>query len=401
MVASIDHAADRDALARILRVEPEWRGLATARQAIRLDRPVLLHAGPPIADPQHMAAPIMNSAAIAAVYEGWAQSLDQAEAMIRARELRLEPAQDYGVVAPLAAVVSPSMLLQVVADRNDPARVAWSPINGGSGPAMRLGLREMKVLDHVHWLNGPLAEVLRRGLTRPVPLLPIADHALSQGDDCHGRTAAGTRELVARLAPDFGDDEAAARARAFLDASPSFFLNLWMAAIKCMMMAAQGIAGTSVITASGGNGVEFGIGVGGLPGRWFMVPAEPPRGALPADRTDASSLGAIGDSAVVDTMGMGAMALSCAPETAKALAGFLPFDALQLPDTLLGAAHPGLAKTKRAVGLAARTVLSANKTPIVSLGILDKSGREGRVGGGVYRPPLSVFAAACRALDDT
>ena len=73
-------------------------------------------------------------------------------------------------MTPLAAVVSSSMLLHVVADAagsdaGGAAPAAYAPINGGSGPAMRLGLRSEAVLEHIRWLNGPMAEVFDRALT--------------------------------------------------------------------------------------------------------------------------------------------------------------------------------------------------------------------------------------------
>ena len=74
---------------------------------------------------------------MAAVYEGRAEDFQNAARMIGSGALRLEPAQDHGVVTPLASVVSPSMSLQIVCDSNQPGNVVYSPINGGSGPAMR------------------------------------------------------------------------------------------------------------------------------------------------------------------------------------------------------------------------------------------------------------------------
>jgi len=60
-----------------------------------------------------------------------------------------------------------------------------------------------------------------------------------------------------------------ADARDFIDASPSLFLNLWMAASKCIMMRAAGIEDSGFVIAAGANGVDSAIQVAGLPGRWF------------------------------------------------------------------------------------------------------------------------------------
>ncbi|HAD29293.1 MAG TPA: DUF1116 domain-containing protein, partial [Rhodobacteraceae bacterium] len=170
------------------------------------------------------------------------------------------------------------------------------PINGGARPALRLGLRSEAVLDHIRWLNSRFLDVLENGLAEGFALLPLAVTGLIGGDDCHGRTPVAGAALVAELIdrtpggitdPDVLD---------FMHNSPSLFLNLWMAATKCMMKSAEGIKGSSFITAAGGNGREVGIQVAGLPGRWFTVPAKPPVGTFDVDLPTDRSMGAIGDS---------------------------------------------------------------------------------------------------------
>src|SRR5690348_3963519 len=144
--------ADAQSVARALRVEPQWSGVASAAQAVRLAQRTLLHAGPPIVDTP--CQPILNSACLAAVLEGWAKDVDEAETLIRDGKIALAPAQDRGVVTPLAGVVSPSTRLAVIDDRNDPARRFYTPLNEGQTQALRLGKRDPTVLDHLRWLNG-------------------------------------------------------------------------------------------------------------------------------------------------------------------------------------------------------------------------------------------------------
>jgi hypothetical protein len=325
-----------------------------------------------------------------------ALGLDAAAGMIRRGEIALAPAQDFSVVTPLAAVVSRSMWLQRVVDAAEPARRKFAPINGGAGPAPRLGLRTPEALAHLRWLNGPFAETLGAALGEGVPLIPLAAQGLAEGDDGHGRTPAATAALRRLLAPRFG--EGAAAARDFLDKGPSFFLNLWMAATKCILAAADGTPGSSLVTAAGANGAETGLQVAGLPGRWFTAPAAPPEGdlgAMPAAR----ALGAIGDSAVVDTLGFGAMAMAYAPEQKAALARFLPEGGLDLPGLLLQGEHEGFGTLRPRVGLSARAVVRHGRPPVVSLGILDREGTAGRLGGGIFTPPLTLFQEAVDALE--
>lgn len=385
---------DERALEAVIAVRPVWRSLVRAGDAVGLESKTLLHAGPAFPSPDAITAPIRNSACVAAVVEGAAADLSAAERAIASGEIVLRPAQDYGVVTPLAAVVSASMWLHEVVDAEASARPAYAPINGGSGPAMRLGLCNEDVVAHIRWLNGPFAEALAAAQSGDLDLIALAAEGLAAGDDCHGRTPAATAALVQRLSPAI---EAQAEAKAFLDQGPSFFLNLWMAACKCMLAAARGTAGSALVTAAGGNGARSGIQVAGLPDRWFTAPAEPPRGDL-GDMPGERALGAIGDSAIVDVAGFGAMAMAYAPAQREQLGRFMPDDGAALPGLLLHRVHPGFDGLGLRSGLSAATVAACGRTPVISLGILDRLGEAGRLGGGIYHMPIEIFTAAAAAL---
>ena len=96
------------------------------------------------------------------------------------------------------------------------------------------------------------------------------------------------------------------------------------------MLAANGITGSSLITGMGGNGIRMGLQIAGLPGRWFTELASPPNGEIQENLSLDRRLGAIGDSAVVEALGLGAMQISSAPEQLKFLRTF----ARQLPSSL-------------------------------------------------------------------
>jgi hypothetical protein len=393
------HNSDLRSLDIMESVRPVWSGLVAAQDAVPLGERTILHAGPPLAD-AIMAKAVFNSTTMAVLFEGWASDVEQAHAMILAEEVKLLPAQSLGVVVPLASVLSPSMLVHVVEDENNTHLKAFSTINGGMQHALRLGLSNDSVLEHLRWLNGEFGAVLAKAISGAgIPLLPIADHGLGHGDDCHGRTIAATAELLEQLATRLATLDGGAAATAYIAASFPFFLNLWMAATKCILLAANGIEGSSLITSIGGNGIDFGMQVAGQPGRWFTVPAAAPAAIYNPGLSEINGLGAIGDSVVVDAFGLGAMALVFAPEQQKGLEPVLPDDALQLPQRLLGRAHTGFTQTGALFGTAARQIVDLQTSPLVALGVIDIDGEKGRVGGGIYRPPLELFSHACRALD--
>ena len=101
--------ADQHAADALTAVEPAWTGMRTAADALGLESHTLLHCGPPASPAHALVEPILNSSAVACVFEGWADDLDEAMALVRSGSIRFLPAQDHRVATPMAAVVSPSM----------------------------------------------------------------------------------------------------------------------------------------------------------------------------------------------------------------------------------------------------------------------------------------------------
>ena len=82
--------ADQLAAKRMAEVRPIWTGLALARDALDLPDRTLLHAGPPFPDQRDLPLPILNSAAHATRFEGWAEDATTAAAMIERGEIILD-----------------------------------------------------------------------------------------------------------------------------------------------------------------------------------------------------------------------------------------------------------------------------------------------------------------------
>ena len=390
--------ADRLAFDRAVVAQPVWNRFNTGMDALGLAENVLLHAGPAFAAPESITAPILNSACVAGVYEGIARDFDQAEAMIMAGEIVLKPAQDHDVVTPLAAVVSASMPLHAVYDAWHGQHRVFTPINGGSRPSMRLGLRSESVLEHIRWLNTRFLDVLEKGLAEGIALVPLAVTGLASGDDCHGHTPISTSVLVAELKDRTANGISDSGVLEFMASSPSLFLNLWMAATKIMMKLAEGIDGSSFVTAAGGNGRDVGIQVSGLPGQWFTTSASPPIGKFDVNMPRDRALGAIGDSAVVEAFGLGAMAIAFSPEQQERLGPYLPDDAVTRSSSLSVGAHPYFRAMDVKLGSTARAAVEQGAGPVVGLGILDNQGKAGRLGGGIYDMPAGPFSDALSAL---
>jgi hypothetical protein len=359
-----------------LACRPAWTGVRPARDALPLPPRTLLHAGPPFDDPRRPSAPVLSSAVLACVYEGWAREDVEAEALIRSGAVSLRPAVDLGVVAPLAEVVSPRTTLLEVRDPDRPACRAWSPLGSGAGPQMRFGTRDRAVLERHAWREGELADVLRACLVDPVDLVGPARAGLAAGDDLHASTTAATAALATVLAPRLGTGTAAERVHAMLHASPLFFLTHWMAACRVLALTLAAERPT-VVTALSGNGERVGVQTGTAASVWHTAEATAPEGQK-LDPQDASAISpVIGDSAIIDAVGFGGQRR---PEAEAA--------------SLLEAWHAGL---DAPVGLDARRLAEAGLQPLVAIGMIDAGGRKGLLGRGLYRPPPALFRAASMA----
>jgi hypothetical protein len=389
------------AIDALLAVRPVWSGLAAAASVVGLEGRWLLHAGPPLSDPCHPPAPILSSAVLACLHEGWAENEAAAEHAVRAGSIRFEPAQHHRCVTPLAALISPGTRLVAVQEESSRVRPVHAPLTTLGGPDLRFGTRDPRILERLRLRDTLWTDLLGRLLAEPIALLPIAAQAIAEGDDLHNRTTTATRLLAERLATRMhGTQIDAQKSESLLQglaSTPLFFLSLWMAAGKLILSATEHSEPRTLITRMGGNGEVFGIAVAGRPDAWCSLPALAPKGPYldPALSTHGT-LGAIGDSAVIDVLGFGGQALVFAPEPRAALEPYLPPGSV--PSSLPLAAHPAFAATGLRVGIDAARIADGSVSPVITLGMVEKTGTQGLLGRGVMTPPCELFVNAVKEV---
>lgn len=330
----------------------------------QLDAHVLLHAGPPYKGAAP--APVRQAAIQAMLFEKLAPDAGVAQMLLASGVVRLEPAQDHGVVTPLAQVVSHSMPLAVVGDTRSQA---YAPLSEGPVPALRFGSLEAETLQRL--VEIAACAPLLGGCVQdsPVDMAAVIEEALAQGDECHSRTGAANNLLLAAM------PALDAEVRKLVNANAGFVLPVMMAAAGWALRARG-----APIAMAGGNGIEFGIRLAGA-SSWRTVAATPPTGTRFGPHPGAQVLGAIGDSAVLDFCGLGGQALACAPALAQEWETILPQGAL-MREQLIDAASGGIDPQR---------VLAARRAPIVHLAMLDKAGAGGLLGRGFYIPPVELF----------
>jgi hypothetical protein len=340
------------------------------RSAARPELPahVLLHAGPPFRGPPPQ--PLIHAAIQALCFEGLAADAAAARDLLLQGRAQLQPAQDHGIVTPLAQVVSASMPLVAVRQQN---HTRYAPIAEGAAPALRFGSADAECRRRLKEWGAWTLEAIAAGVRRePLAIDELIRSAVAAGDECHARTAAATQALVSRLCSLTAD--AAARLRG----NPAFVLTVFMAAAAAALATHD-----CVIEAIGGNGVDFGVRRRGEP-RWRYVPAEAPQGPRLTGLETAVPLGAIGDSAVVDFCGLGGQALPAAPLLAAEWGEWLPADALARREALIDPQN-GIVDPAR--------IVRAGVAPLINLAIIDRAGALGLIGRGFYAPPVDLFVA--------
>ena len=395
--------ADQLAMKKILSVVPAWTRVVSAKEAIGLADCSLLHCGPPAKPMNDLVTPILNSAAVACVFEGWAPNLDEADKMISAGEIEFLAAQDYNVVTPMAAVVSSSMKLTEFSDLNNAGHQSWAPLNGGgtgADPVPRYGYKSQAAIDFLKFLNQEVGDAIADVPSlSPVQWLPIIDEALIKGDDGHLRHLEAHKLLLSTIVECLGEEFSRTDTYEFIKKWPFFHLNFWMAASKLILSAAADVNNSGIISAFGGNGNLFGFKIGAFKDRWFTCPATPPLGKIREPHTLETCVGAFGDSAITEGLGLGAMAQIFCPDMQELHKEYTPADIFELPGKLLMSEHPGMPMSKARVGLSVRAIIDNDLTPILELGIADKHGFNGGLGAGIFRPTIEPFLEAGRLLE--
>ena len=369
---------------RLAAVDPVLSGAGSLAEMLppgtNLPSRTLFHAGPPLpASGADIPLPLLQSASVAALMEGWVSSPAEGLAAIHAGDIFLALAQDNGLVVPLAFVAGPSSGVLRVTDGNGNGAALAALNDGPPQGALRFGRPTEDSVARLRQLNTVVADALGETLlTDLIPLLPIAGAALRGGDDLHGQVAASSDAILALLAERLAGKPAAAP----VAAANQFFLNVWMASCALMLKAGAGIPDSRLIVAAAGNGRDFGIKLAGAPDLWLTCPAATPKGPLLSpELADALPLPAVGDSAVIDACGFGAQALGFCPTLRGAFGDAIADGVTEAPVRLLRAAHAGFGDLGIRVGL---DIDRIGESPFcANLAMIDADGKHGLIGRGI------------------
>ncbi|GAA4283251.1 hypothetical protein GCM10022261_07820 [Brevibacterium daeguense] len=403
--------ANAIALERMLAAGADLVALRPASECLGLRPGEFLHAGPPL-EWARASGPMRGALAGAAVFEGLADSLPEAEEKLAAGDFTFEPCHSRDAVGPMAGVVSPSMWMF---ELRDPAHdtTAYCSLNEGLGKVLRYGANNDEVLTRLRWMRDVLGPVLAEAVAAhgPIDIRAYISQMVQMGDEGHNRNRSATlmflRDVVPHIARSGRDPDDIAEVCRFIGANDHFALNLVMPACKLATLAARGVPGSTLVTTMARNGTDFGIQVSGTGDTWYTGPAQVAEGLFLGSFGPDDANPDIGDSAITETAGVGGFAMATAPAIVRLVGGGVPFalrTTRRMYEITLGEhpAHqiPILEFRGVPTGIDVTKVLRTGVLPQINTGMAGRVAGVGQVGAGLVNPPEECFTEAIRSLAD-
>ena len=405
-------AANQQVIERMRDSQPFLVDVVPAKSVIPvLNRRVLLHAGPPI-QYSEMTGPMQGSCVGAALFEGWAKDEAEARRMLEAGEVEFIPCHHVNAVGPMGGITSGNMAVLVVKNKAD-GTLAYCTMNEGIGKVLRFGAFSEEVVNRLHWMAdvlGPTIAKAVKSTPEGINLNVVISKAITMGDEFHQRNIGASLVLLKELIPLIDALEMDRKNKQdvirFLANTDQFFLNVMMAVGKAIVDYARKIQEGTVVTTMTRNGKDFGIRIAGMGDEWFTAPVNMPRGLYFTGYTEDDANPDIGDSAITETVGVGAMVTVAAPAVTRFVGSGGGYDdALKISEEMNRIcisnnpnwSIPNWNFKGACLGIDAAKVVATGITPLINTGIAHKKAGVGQVGAGTASAPLACFEKAILA----
>lgn len=406
--------ANKEAVDRMINSHPILVDIDQAINVIPgMKENMILHSGPPI-QWERMSGPMRGAIIGALIYEGKAETEEEAVSLVEAGEIEFAPCNEHGAVGPMAGIVSPSMPVHIVHNKTY-GNYGYCTVNEGLGKVLRYGAFDDEVINRLTWIEEEFAPIMReaiKGCEGGIDIKVLISQALHMGDECHNRNKAATslffREIATHVMDVDADEDAKRRVLDFIKANEHYFLNLSMPACKVATDAAHGIENSTIVTTMARNGVDFGIRVSGLgKDQWFTAPANMIKGLMFPGYTEEDANPDIGDSAITETMGIGGFAMGGSPAIVQFVGGSVE-DAINYSESMYeittsensNYSIPTLNFRGSPIGIDILKVVEKGILPIINTGIAHKVAGIGQIGAGLVTPPMECFEKALLAFKE-
>jgi hypothetical protein len=402
--------ANQEAFKRLLDARPVWIGVEKAIDVIPgMKKNLILHAGPPVTW-DRMSGPQKGAVMGVLVYEGFAETPEEAAVLAASGEIEFDPCHHHSTVGPMAGIVSASMPVIVVKNETF-GNVAFNTLNEGIGKVLRMGAYSPDVIERLKWMENVMLPVLSRAIKKAgkMELKPIIAEALTMGDELHNRSRAASYLLFAKLTPyliqTMEDVKETNDVINFMQANIHTFLPFIMASCKASLDPARNIEGSTLVTVMSRNGTDWGIQVSGLGDEWFVTKSPVPDVLLFPGFTKEDVGGDIGDSSIMETAGLGGLAIAAAPAIIQFVGGDVKLATsknLEMYEITIGENNmyqiPYFDFRGTPTGIDIRKVVEKNIVPFLDTGVAHKDPGVGQVGAGLIDAPMDVFKQAIVAF---
>ena len=166
---------------------PYWIDVVPAGDFLGLADKTILHAGPPI-EYGRMCAGHRRSMANACLFEGWAKTEDEAIRLLENGDVKCEAACDYATDGSGYGIITKSVPLLIVEDRDYGSRAGLFPAEGRFGGGFcGWGVYSAEVTANLVWMRDVLFKELVAVLKGAggFPMKELFAEARRMGDELH------------------------------------------------------------------------------------------------------------------------------------------------------------------------------------------------------------------------
>ena len=409
-VKEIVNKANKKVLEIFTKAQLVWTDVKPALEAVEgMKKNLILIPGPPI-EAKDLPIPLKTAVCGAAIHDGLATNMEEAWEKVLAGEIEIDASQNYNCANAASSVMSASMPVFVVEDKNAKGKGYCVPHPGSNPRVLRWGIYGDDVEDNLRFIRGDFAEVVGEAVRKSggIDLIKILSKTAGMGDENHNRQPAASMACALELVPWMLDVDHPSRDKVIKEvvSNDRFFLHVMMAGVEAIMANAKKVPYSTVMTGMGGNGIEFGIQVAATGNKWYTTEAPLISGTFLKPTTTVNDLlGYLGDSCVTEVWGLGGMSAIAGPSYLRMTGGTFN-DALERTEKArqvsLGehtfAPVPWNDYKGFPVGVDIRKVVGLNVLPISHGGSALKTG--GQAGAGAAELPMDCFKKAVEGVVD-
>ncbi|MCL2069281.1 MAG: DUF1116 domain-containing protein, partial [Oscillospiraceae bacterium] len=316
--AKIDEA-NRNAMELLIGSELHWVGMRRAIEVVPgMKKNYILHSGPPITW-ERMGSLQRIGCVGGALHEGLAKTREEALAMLEAGEIEVKSSYDFDSIGAGAGIVTASMIVNICENSKSGFRGYCAPFEGRDGLSL-WGVYNEKVEANLQVIENVFAPAVNRVLETqgPVNVSGIIARALQMNDELHSRQTAASLMLLSELAPKLLasdiDSESVKTVIDMLVASERWFHPLTMSSAMANLKGIQGLDHCTLVTMCCLNGVKNGVKFADTGAQWFFAEAPRFHGQyFSSEWTDEDACLHMGDSTVVEVVGLGGFAAAAGP----------------------------------------------------------------------------------------